>query len=386
MKYHTTKGSMALSTEKELNQFLLDSFGNNLKQAIKSTVQILVRSEMEQLREDLSEHPVFNGSYGRHLVSPIGKIEDIPIARFRTGNGKHDLSTLKVFDEEKGRFYDLVAEMHAAGISQRKIDKLCKHSFGKAVPPKTTKKVFGELMEQEAFQVNRQDLHGLSFDYLYADGLWQTVLGNLTGTGKDQVVLAVSGYSVERDEHKFLGFLLADEEDEESWKKVLLDLERRGLDWKAVQLIALDGAGGLLVAIESTIDNPPGIQLCLAHRYRNVLKHTSSRNKRAVGKDLKRLTAAGSRAEFLSRVKEMEKRWQALEPRAMKSLLWKIELSTNYFAFPKEHWKFIRTTNKLERSFREVRRRTAIQSHHFQSNQSVRNYLNATMMDAKAQL
>jgi hypothetical protein len=125
---------MALSTEKELNQFLLDSFGNNLKQAIKSTVQILVRSEMEQLREDLSEHPVFNGSYGRHLVSPIGKIEDIPIARFRTGNGKHDLSTLKVFDEEKGRFYDLVAEMHAAGISQRKIDKLCKHSFGKAVP------------------------------------------------------------------------------------------------------------------------------------------------------------------------------------------------------------------------------------------------------------
>src|SRR3989344_4735795 len=117
MKYHTTKGGIALSTEKELNAYLLDSFGNNLKQAIKSTVQILVRAEMEKLREEIGERLVFNGSYSRNLVSPVGKIEDIPISRFRTGNGRYDLGTLKIFDEEKGRFYDLVAEMHAAGIS-----------------------------------------------------------------------------------------------------------------------------------------------------------------------------------------------------------------------------------------------------------------------------
>jgi hypothetical protein len=77
MKKHTTQ-NVLLNSEKELNQYLLDSFGNNLKQAIKSTVQILVRAEMETLRATLADHPVFNGSYTRHLVSPAGKIENIP--------------------------------------------------------------------------------------------------------------------------------------------------------------------------------------------------------------------------------------------------------------------------------------------------------------------
>lgn len=382
MKNNSTKGSFALSSEKELNQYLLDSFGSNLKQAIKSTVSILVRAEMEKLRQDIGEHPVFNGSYPRHLVSPVGKIENIPIARFRTGNEKYDLSTLKVFDEEKGRFYDLIAEMHASGISQRKIDKLCKHAFGKAVPPATTKKVFGELLEQEAFQTNKQPLAGVSFDYLYADGLWNTVVGKLTGEGKDRVVLAVSGYSIERNEHRFLGFLLADAEDAESWKKLLLDLQKRGLDFGKAKLLSADGGGGLLSAVESVFPDVK-VQLCLAHRYRNVLKHTGSKNKKEMGKDLKKLTESETKEEFLKKAKEMEQKWQVLEPRAMSSLLWKLELSTNYFAFPKEDWIHIRTTNKLERAFREVRRRTAIQNHHFQSDASATNYMNSAMMYPK---
>lgn len=380
MKKHTTN-NVLLNSEKELNQYLLDSFGTSLKQAIKSTVQIMVRAEMETLRQQLDERPVFNGSYGRHLISPVGKIEDIPIARFRTGNKELSLSSLKVFDEEKGRFYNLVAEMHAAGISQRKIDTLCKHSFGKAVPAQTTKRVFGELLEQEAFQVNKQQLSGATFDYLYADGLWHTVIGTLTGEGKEQVVLAVSGYSVARNEHRFLGFLLAEAEDEESWTRLLLDLKKRGLDMATVKLLAADGGGGLLAAVERLAPDL-AVQLCLAHRYRNVLKHTGSQHKKEMGRDLKTLTAAASKESFMERAQDVEKKWHVLEPRAMKSLTWKLALSTAYFAFPQEDWKHIRTTNKLERAFREIRRRTAIQNHHFQSNESATNYMNAAMMYA----
>lgn len=375
---HSTKQHAVLNSEKELNQYLLDSFGNNLKQAIKSTVQILVRAEMEKLRQELDERLQFNGSYGRHLVSPVGKIENIPVARFRSGNHGYDLRTMKIFEEERDNFYNLIAYMHAAGISQRKADKLGKLLFGKAVPPAMTKEVFGELLEQEAFQINKTPLHDTSFDYLYLDGLWTTVLGNLTGTAKDQVVLAISGYSAERDEHRFLGFTLASGEDEESWKKTLQSVQERGLDFSAVKLLVMDGAQGLLAALEDIAPDIP-VQLCLVHRYRNVLKHASRRNKRAVADDLKRLTASASKDEFLERAKKMEQRWQTNEPRAMTSLTWKLELSLTYFQFPREHWKHIRTTNKLERAFREIRRRTAIQNHHFQSNQSATNYITAAM-------
>jgi transposase-like protein len=161
MKKHTIHHAV-LNSEKELNQYLLDSFGNNLKQAIK---------------------------------------------------------------------------MHAAGISQRKVDRLGKLLFGKAVAPATTKHVFEDLLLQEAFQITKIPLRDLSLDYLYFDGLWETVKGAFTGEAKQPVVLAVSGYSVERDEHRFLGFMLASGEDEGSWKKMILQLQSRGLDFSNVKLV-----------------------------------------------------------------------------------------------------------------------------------------------------
>src|SRR3989338_7014007 len=110
---------------------------------------------MEKVRSELGDHLQFNGSYGRHLVSPVGKIANIPIARYRTGNRRYDLETMKIFDEEKESFYNLIAHMHAAGISQRKVDKLCKLLFGASASPQTTKRTFENLLEQEAFQINK---------------------------------------------------------------------------------------------------------------------------------------------------------------------------------------------------------------------------------------
>jgi transposase-like protein len=286
---------------------------------------------------------------------------------------------MKIFDEERDNFfYNIVAHMHAVGVSQRKVDRLCKLLFRKAVAPSTTKEAFEELLRQEAFQINKMPLHEIAVDYLYLDGLWQTVKGALTGHAKDAVVLAVSGYSAERDEHRFLGFTLASGEDEESWKTIIRQLQSRGLDFSNIKLAVADGAGGLLAALEDIVPDMP-VQLCIAHRYRNVLAHTGHRNKRAMADDLKSLTRSESKEEFLKQAKRMELKWQVMEPRAMTSLMWKLELSTTYFRFPQQHWKHIRTTNKLERAFREVRRRTVIQSHHFQSNQSATNYITAAM-------
>lgn len=380
MKNHTTS-SYTLNTEKELNAHLLEQFGSNLKQAIKSTVGIMVRAEMEQLRVTLGASLQFNGAYTRDLVSPVGKVEDIPIARFRTGNQSHTLASMGVFAQEKERFYEIVANMHAVGVSQRKVDAFCKRLFGKAAPPATTKRVFTELLEQEAFQVNSRSLATEVYDYLYLDGIWQTVQGTLTGEAKEQVILAISAYSVTRNEHRFLGFMLANAEDEESWNTLLDRLVARGFDLTHVQLMCMDGGAGLLSALERRGCTVP-IQICITHRYRNVLKYTSKRNKGAMGKDLKTLTTSTSKEEFLRKAKAMEQKWHTLEARAMESLKWKLEQSLTYFDFPPEHWRFIRTTNKLERAFREVRRRTVIQDHHFQSKESAERYMTVALAQA----
>ena len=120
------------------------------------------------------------------------------------------------------------------------------------------------------------------------------------------------------------------------------------------------------------------IQSCIAHRYRNVLKHTGFRHKPEMGQELKRLTQASSKEDFLKQVGDIQKRWQTIAPDAIKSLLWNLKLSLTYFDFPKELWSKLRTTNALERTFREVRARTRVHYDHYESPQSSDKYHNAT--------
>lgn len=365
-----------LANEKELNHFLLDALGKNLEQAIRSTVTILVKTEMRQLREELwkerQEMLVFNGSYPRHLVSPVGKVENIPIPRFRSGNEGLDLASMKIFSEERNRFQNLVAHLHLAGVSQRKVNQLCKNLFGKAVAPATTKLVFEELLEAEAFQVNKTSLVDAPCEFLFVDGIWETVKSQKTGETRRRVTLVALGMN-EDGAKQILGFCLAFEEDEASWTKFLNELIRRGLNVTKTKLVVSDGGGGCLSALERIMPEVP-LQSCLAHRYRNVLKHTPSKQKLEMGKDLHRLTQSSSKEEFLKQVSEMQKRWQTIAPDAIKSLLWNLKLSLTYLDFPKELWSTIRTTNVLERTFREVRARTRIHYDHYESPQSSNKY------------
>ena len=56
---------------------------------------------------------------------------------------------------------------------------------------------------------------------------------------------------------------------------------------------------------------------------------------------------------------EMFKRdWGKKYPSALDCLIEDIELCLTYYRYPYRHWRRIRTTNAVERSFREVRRRT----------------------------
>ena len=373
MKHRTTSRRGGFNTAEELSTYLLAALGDNLKAAVKACVEVCVRAEMEAYRVEKDEHLVFNGSYGRNLVSTVGKV-GVDVPRFRSGNGGHDIRSLSVFGEARGSFEDIAAHLHLVGVSQRKIDTLGKLLFGSAVPPQTTRRLHEELTSEEAFRVNDRSLSGETWDYLYCDGIWFSSLGPLTKRKKDKVALAVYGWNKEKSAGTFLGFRIAGSESAEEWKELLASLKRRGFDIASAPLVTCDDGAGFLSALEDVAPSVP-IQLCIAHRYRNVLAHTSRRNKRAMADDLKKLTATKTRETAKAHIKEMEKRWQVSESRAVTSLLWHIDRSLTYFDFPEDDWKLIRTSNKLERSFREVRRRTVVSDHHFQSDASAERYI-----------
>jgi putative transposase len=375
MKKRTPSGP-ELASAQELNEFLLSNLNATLEQAIKSTVSITVKAEMTQLREQLGYPPgmSFNGSYPRHLISPAGKVENIPIPRFREGAQGIELTALQIFGSEQERFHELVRQLHLAGISQRKINTFCQQVFGKAVAPKTTKLVFEELLQEEAFQINKTDLTNAPANIIYLDGIWQKVKNSLTGEIEERVVIAALGMS-EAGNKQLLGFVVTHAEDAKGAGELLASLQKRGINLDAVKLFVTDESKGILAALARTIAEPP-IQLCLVHRYRNVLKYTPLRQRGAMGKDLRQLTQASSPTEFMSQMKEMQKRWQTIAPRAIKRLVRNPELLTTYFRFDAALWPKIRTTNTLERTFREVRSRTRVNQHQFASRQSAEKYHN----------
>lgn len=70
----------------------------------------------------------------------------------------------------------------------------------------------------------------------------------------------------------------------------------------------------------------------------------------------------------------MQERWQVVAPKVVACLIRLPQLLTAYFAFAPDLWTKLRTTNVLERTFREVRARTVVSQHQFASPVSAERY------------
>lgn len=362
------------NSDKELSDFLLNNLTDSLKQSIKITVTTMVKQEMENLRQEVKEHLQFNGYYGRNMISTFGKIEGIQMPRWReTPAIGQNLKSFSVFDEQKQQFEALVAEMHRQGVSTRKVDKICRAIFGVKASKNQVSAIHRELAEQESLQINQQPITA-GFEYVLWDALW--VVAKQFGLKNSNKIPLLCALGIKADgARSIIGFQPADNEGYEDWHEFILGLKRRGLTDNGLKLNITDDSGGLQKALSQLFPNVP-VQGCIVHKMRNVLKHTRSKNREAVGEGLSGIYAGQSRDEALERFKAFAKHWYVAEPKAVESLRFNFEKTLTYYDFPKELWRIIRTTNILEREFREVRRRIKVFDSSFNSTESLNRYSN----------
>jgi transposase-like protein len=155
----------------------------------------------------------------------------------------------------------------------------------------------------------------------------------------------------------------------------ILSLKKRGLTDKGLELIISDDNAGLAKALEHLFPKTR-VQICIAHKMRNVLGKTARKNKRAMADDLKKIYNAGSKEKAMANFKACAKKWYVAEPRAIESLRFSFEKTLTYYEFDKELWTKIRTSNILEREFREVRRRIKVFDSSFNDRDSLMRYGN----------
>lgn len=134
------------------------------------------------------------------------------------------------------------------------------------------------------------------------------------------------------------------------------DLYRRGLKGRRLDLIITDGAPGLHAALDMVYPYTPR-QRCWVHKLRNVAGKLSRKVQEECLRGAKLIYLASNHKEATERYWEWATRWRGSQPKAVECLEKDLDELLTFFRFPESHRSKIRTTNAIERSFREIRRR-----------------------------
>jgi len=264
--------------------------------------------------------------------------------------------------------------MHRVGVSHRKVRYLAKTCFGIQLSANKSSEIHRDLAEQESFNINQHPLTD-EFEYLLVDGVWVTCKAFGLRERNKASLLCALGIRADGT-RKVIGFTIAFAEDTDSWTEFVTQLKQRGITGKQLKLILCDDNGGLANAIAHIYPNTPK-QICITHKMRNVMSKTSHKHKQLVADDLKYVYQAKTKDEAMQRIEAFAKHWYVKEEKAVKSLAFNFEFTLTYLNFPQDQWSKLRTTNILEREFREVRRRIKVFDHSFNDTKSLTNYANS---------
>ena len=368
---------LPFGSEVELKKHLESTMTESLKQLIRVTVNLMVKEEMKEFREDVRSQVgalQFNGSYNRDMKAPLGMIRDVPVPRFRDSVSGYTPTSLSVFSEQEEQFMRLVSEMHRLGVSQRKVAGIAKTCFGITLSANRVGYVYRELAEKEEAQINTRPLSG-AYQYLYLDGVFVRTKGYGWDANKS-VLLCALGVTPE-GKREIIGFAVADSESYDNWHELLLSLKQRGMTGEQLKLAVSDGADGLIGALKQLFPDLPH-QTCIMHKMRNVIGATSHKNKAGIAEDLKTAYNQETVEEALESFKALTKQWYLMEPAAVEILKHNLQSTLTYYIFKKEEWHKVRTNNVLEREFRELRRRINVMDSSFNDRDSASRYAAAT--------
>jgi transposase-like protein len=241
--------------------------------------------------------------------------------------------------------------MYARGLSTRDIEDALEEATGDRLLSRTAVSQITEVLWDEYEAFAERDLSGFEVEYLFLDAVYESL--RQQGGGKEGVMCA---WAICADGRKaMLHLALGTKESYANWLEFLRDMVRRGL--QAPVQTTTDGAPGVIRAVEEVFPNSLR-QRCLAHKTRNVTDKIPNGARAEVKNAVRAAYYAPNREVADMIAADVLKTYQSVYPAAMRSFQDDWEACVAYLRCPAIHHKRIRTTNLLERSFLEERRRT----------------------------
>jgi len=290
------------------------------------------------------------GSRPRRLVTTKGTF-DLRVPRARGVSLE-----FRLFDRYRRLWRQVDAvlrEVYIGGLSTRRTGEVLKLLLGTRLSAQTVSRAMKTLTPLVT-RYHRRELED-RYRVLLLDGVTQKLKG---WRGKAVMKLVLVAYGITWDgQRELIDFMVAPSESEASWWGFLNRLHKRGLEGEVLELIVSDGSSGLVKVIEYLYPLVKH-QRCWAHKLRNVADKVNRYDQAAVLRGAKRIPTAPNRKAAIEAFDRWRDRWINQYPKAVRCLEKDLESLLTCFDFPKELRRHIRTTNLIERSFREVRRRT----------------------------
>jgi putative transposase len=325
------------------------------KDAIK---ELLERTMDGVLKEKISghveEHGVGsdrrNGYYERDLLTSWGWISEIRVPRGRV-TSVADL-VLPKYRRRQVEFDAAVMSSFLFGHSTRKSKRFFTELFGEmGVSHTTVSRILSDLDARSRAWRNRP----LSKPYTY---LWLDAKCASIARARKRPYSVLWAYgATEEGFRELLGFQIHYSEGTAHWESLLLSLLERGLDPKKLKLVIRDENSGSEQAILTVLADVKQ-QSCSVHLQRNVGKLVEKLNRGRFMDQVGEIFKQSSLKEGWKTLEQLLHQWEHIEPKACLYLRNNIDKSLVFYQVATNAtWRsHLKSTNMLERFFRELKR------------------------------
>jgi len=349
------QGHLKLSWE-DRKEFFEEELGERVRSEVKRLLEEALEAERTDwlgagryVRDEAGRRDYRNGYYRRDLGTCLGLLRRLRVPRTRRGCRSQ---LLRRYQRRQESVNGLVCEAFLRGVSTRQVGEVLEPVLGESYSAQTVSRIARRL--DQAVEAFHQRRLGDEYVYIFLDGVVLKVRDR-SGQVRRRWVLVAYGITA-AGRREVIAYQLARGENETSWTAFLQGMFLRGLEGRGLRLVVVDRSKGLRAALALVWPQVP-LQRCWAHKLRNIADKVRKKEASCV-REAAALYQAPSRHAARRIFQRWARKWRPTRPRAVACVERDLEELLTFYAFPAAHWRKIRTTNIIERAFREVRRRT----------------------------
>lgn len=324
---------------------------NLLKQLIESTMEeeleYHTQAEWHQRTEKRIDYR--NGYRYRDYLTKSGLIKEIKVPRLR--NGEFKTKVFKNYQVRQEAVDKAIRDVFICGVSTRRVGESLSALLDAPISATTVSNV-SKCLNKHVEEYHNRRIES-EYQYVILDAVYLSIRGVVKA--KKKAVLVAYGITV-FGERKLIDFRVVDRESEAKWERFLTKLWERGLKGRYLKLITTDGHKGLKRALETVFPEIPR-QACWAHKLRNVANYLPKKHREQCISEARKIYLARNKVEAVRIYKAWANKWTKIKPEAVRCIERELDELLAFMDCPEKHRIKIRTTNVIERAFREVRRR-----------------------------